>query len=124
MISGIGLALHAEALPPFDAGTNTAAETAASNSFDAISQQSVKQKPFVAVLRSAQKQRYKDVRLHKRMADESSVVEAHSPPRGKWCGFSLKLGKRQMSDEGGSNGTDGALCSVINEGHEHTYKGV
>lgn len=35
-------------LSPFDACTNTGAETTVSKCFDAISQQSVKQKPFVA----------------------------------------------------------------------------
>lgn len=46
MISGTGF--HVLERSPFDACTNTGAETTVSKCFDAISQQSVKQKTFVA----------------------------------------------------------------------------
>lgn len=46
MISGTGF--HVLELSAFDACTNTEAETTVSKCFDAISQQSVKQKTFVA----------------------------------------------------------------------------
>lgn len=45
MTSGAGL--HVPALAAFDAWTNTEAQTTLSKCFDAISQQSVKQKSFV-----------------------------------------------------------------------------
>lgn len=47
MISGVGL--HMLKLATFDACTNTGAQTTVSKSFDAISQQSVKQKTFVGL---------------------------------------------------------------------------
>lgn len=53
MISGTGF--HVLELSPFDACTNTGDETTVSKCFDAISQQSVKQKTFVAFYTAREK---------------------------------------------------------------------
>lgn len=61
-ISGVGL--HVLQLAAFDACTNTGAQTTVSKSFDAISQQSVKQKTFVGlhtVWKTLSKQRDADI---------------------------------------------------------------
>lgn len=103
-ISGVGL--HVLQLAAFDACTNTRAQTTVSKSFDAISQQSVKQKTFVGlhtVWKTVSKQRDADI---------SGQEQGLFVPRGSvglrdWIQLQYGLGKW-----GGSEGQHHALRKV------------
>lgn len=100
MISGAGL--HVLKLAMFDAYTNTGAQTTVSKSFDAISQQSVKQKTFVSLhtaWKSVSKQKDADISWQEQGLFVGSAVslldsktESHSSMdwvTGEgWCVFS------------------------------------
>lgn len=123
---------------PFDACTNTGAETTVSKCFDAISQQSVKQKTFVAFYTVHGKKTVstqKDAEISQQ--EPSLFVDATPSPaclsqaeRESNTHISSVKDRRRRQvggggrrDEGGSDGSSGALWSAVSEGHART-KGV
>lgn len=115
---------HMLKLFPFDACTNTGSETTHSKCFDAISQQSVKQKTFVAFYTTRGKQcQHKRTRRSVHRSRVSLLMPLHP-----LCLGQAERGSNShtnwVKDRGGMTeilvGAVLPLCSVVSEGHDHT----